>query len=279
MAGPQRHAVARAFTRAAAGYVAADFLHTEIRARLLERLDLVSLLPGTVLDLGAGPPAATEALQSRYPASTLLAVDLAPAMLGAAPTPWHRIGADAARLPLPDGVADLVVAGMLLHWCEDAEAVLREARRMLRFPGLLLVSTLGPDTLRELRLAWAAVDQQPHTLAFADMHNLGDALVGAGFAEPVVDRHVVTVSYRRLDDLVRDLRGVGAADLGPGRRRSLTGRHRWAAMKHAFGQQRRVDGTVPVTVEIICAHAWARPPQQPGTAEIVVPLDGLRRRR
>lgn len=278
MPGPERRAVARAFARAAAGYESADFLHQEIRTRLLERLDLVSLRPDTILDLGAGPPRETSGLHARYPDTTLLAVDLVPAMLGAAATPWHRLGADAARLPLPDGCVDLVVAGMLLHWCEEPAAVLAEIRRVLRFPGLLLVSTLGPDTLQELRAAWAAVDRHSHTLGFPDMHDLGDALVGAGFAEPVVDRHVVTVTYREVGDLARDLRGVGAADLSHERRRTLTGPRHWSAMASAFARQRRGDGRVPVTMEIVCAHAWATPSHRDAAGEIAVPLDRLRRR-
>ena len=144
MTGPDRHAVARAFRRAAAGYARADFLHAEIRARLLERLDFVRLEPQAILDLGAGPPEATTALARRFPGSRLLALDLVPEMLGTAPQGWSRLCADAARLPLPDASVDLVSAGMLLHWCADPAAVLAEARRVLRYPGLFLFSTLGP---------------------------------------------------------------------------------------------------------------------------------------
>ena len=282
MNGPARRAVARAFRRAAGSYAAADFLHREIRARLLERLDLMTLQPATVLDLGAGPPEATVALASRFPDSRVLALDLVPAMLGAAAQAWDRIGADAARLPLPDQSVDLVVAGMLLHWCEDAAAVLTEARRVLRFPGLLLISTLGPDSLRELRAAWAGVDRYTHTLGFPDMHNLGDALVRAGFAEPVVDAHQLTITYRDTARMHEDLRGVGATDLSPGRRRSLTGRGLWAAMTAALDRKRRADGTLPVTVEVIYGHAWAGDPARrfaEPAGDISVPLDRLLRHR
>lgn len=279
MSGPDRHAVARAFRRAAGGYRAADFLHQEIRARLLERLDLVALQPATLVDLGAGPPAATADLATRYPAARVLALDLVPEMLGAAPQDWERACADAAQLPLADQSVDLVVAGMLLHWCADADRVLAEARRVLRFPGLLLLSTLGPDSLRELRAAWAEVDRHTHTLAFPDMHNLGDALVRAGFAEPVVDSHVLTVTYGAVDDLVRDLRGVGATDLSAGRRLTLTGPDRWAAMKAGLERRRRADGQLPLTMEVIYGHAWAGEPRKKGAAdEIVVSLEQLRRR-
>ncbi len=279
MSGPDRRAVTRAFRRSAAGYAAADFLHAEIRARLLERLDLVALQPATLLDLGAGPAGASTDLAARYPAGHVLALDLAPEMLGQSASGWDRLCADAAQLPLADRSVDLVVAGMMLHWCEDAAAVLAEVRRVLRFPGLLLLSTLGPDTLRELRAAWAAVDRHTHTLVFPDMHNLGDALVRAGFAEPVVDSHVLTVTYSDVGRMAQDLRGVGAADLSPGRRRTLTGPGRWQAMTTGLERQRSPEGKLPVTVEVIYGHAWTAQPRVQGPAdEVVVPLERLRRR-
>jgi len=281
MPGPDKRAVARAFRRVARGYASADFLHREIRARLLERLDFMSLTPGVVLDLGAGPPEATAELRARFPESRLLALDLVPEMLGGETPPWYRAAADAARLPLPDQSVDLIVAGMLLHWCEEPERVLAEARRVLRFPGVLLLSTLGPDSLKELRAAWAETDSHDHVLDFADMHNLGDSLVRAGFAEPVIGAEPLTVTYRELASLVRDLRSVGASHIGRNRRRTLTGKGRWTAMAGAFERQRRADGSLPVTVEAICAHAWASPPRPEGGAspgEFAVPLARLRRR-
>jgi malonyl-CoA O-methyltransferase len=280
MSGPDREAVARAFRRAAPGYAAADFMHGEIRSRLLERLDLVTLQPDTVLDLGAGPPEATAALAGRYPGARVLALDLVPEILGPGPRPWQRVCADAARLPLADQSVDLVVAGMLLHWCQEPDAVLAEVRRVLRTPGLLLLSTLGPDSLKELRAAWARADRLGHTLRFPDMHNLGDALVRARFAEPVVDTEILTVTYREPARLMADLRGVGAGNLGPDRPRGLTGRGRWAAMTAALMERRGPDGTLPVTLEVIYGQAWTGHPAGPegSGGEIEIPLERLRRR-
>jgi malonyl-CoA O-methyltransferase len=275
MTGPDRDAVAKAFGRVAAGYAGADFLHAEIRARLLERLDPIRLAPAIVVDLGSGPPEATAAVARRFPDARVLAIDLVPAMLSGAATPWARVAADAARLPLAEASIDLVVASMLLHWCEDPAAVLAEARRVLAHPGLFLFATLGPGTLGELRAAWSR-DTASHTLAFADMHDVGDALIRAGFAEPVVDTETLTVTYRDISRLVEDLRGVGATDLGSGRRRTLTGRKRWQAMAAAYERRRDATGTLPVTVEVIYGHAWT--PDRAQRGEIVVPLDRLRRR-
>jgi malonyl-CoA O-methyltransferase len=280
-AGPARDSVARAFRKAAPGYAQGDFLHAELRSRLLDRLQLVRLEPVTVLDLGAGPPQATADIAGRVPAAQLIAVDLVPEMLGAGQQPWSRLCADGARLPLADESVDLVIAAMLLHWCEDVPAVLAEVRRVLRFPGLFLLTTLGPGSLGELRSAWPGDDRRGRTLEFADMHNLGDALIRAGFAEPVVDTETLTVTYRGFGRLVTDLRSVGATNLAPGRRRTLTGRSRWAAMAAAYEKLRDASGVLPVTLEVIYGQAWsgvraARRGDSPG--EISVPIRELRRR-
>lgn len=268
------------FRRAAAGYAAADFLHAEIRSRLLERLDLVNLAAQAALDLGAGPPEATADLARRLPQTRVMALDLVAEMLGTETRDWARLCADAHRLPLADASVDLVTANMLLHWCAEPSLVLAEVRRILRYPGLFLFSTLGPDSLRELRTAWSDVDDFGHTLVFADMHNVGDALLRAGFAEPVVDVERVKVTYRNIRDLVADLRSVGATNAGADRRRALTGRRRWVAMTAAYEKQRDGAGLLPVTVEVIYGQAWAaagRREASPGVVE--VPLDLLRRRR
>lgn len=279
---PERRAVARAFRKAATTYAAGDFLHAEVRSRLLERLDFVRLDPTVVLDLGAGPPAATAEVARRFPGATVVAADLVSEMLGATPQQWARVCADAARLPVGDQSVDVVVAAMLLHWCPDVPAVIAEARRVLRHPGLFLFATLGPDTLRELRRAWPAGDRHDHTLAFTDMHNLGDELVRAGFAEPVVDAETLTITYRDIARLFDDLRAVGATNVACGRRPTLTGRRRWAGMTAAYEKERTSAGTLPASIEVIYGQAWAGElrsdrPEVPG--EVSIPVERLSRRR
>lgn len=280
MSPPDRKAVRRAFRRAAEHYAGRDFLHAEIRARLLERLRFVDLAVQTAVDLGAGPPAATADLAQLLPDSRIIAIDSVAEMLGTGVQPWIRLCAEATRLPLATGSVDLVSTGMLLHWCDDPLAVLGEIRRILRFPGLLLFSTLGPDTLQELRAAWSQVDGCTHTLHFTDMHDIGDALIGAGFREPVVECERITVTYRDIRRLVTDLRAVGATDLGAGRRRSLTPRGHWNAMLEAYEKQRHAEGVLPVTAEVICGHAWTAPHRRdPDSGDVEIPLDRLPIRR
>lgn len=234
----------------------------------------------TVVDLGAGPATATADLARHLPQARILAIDSVPEMLGPEAQIWGRVCADATRLPLANGTVDLVTASMLLHWCADPLAVFGEVRRILRYPGLFLFSTLGPDSLHELRSAWSGVDDHSHTLSFADMHNIGDALVRSGFIEPVVECEHLTVTYRDIRQLITDLRAVGARDLSTGRRRSLTPPGRWNAMLDAYEQRRNADGVLPVTIEVIYGHAWTSENRRdPNSGNVEIPLDRLRRAR
>lgn len=276
--------VRRSFDRAARGYDAAAVVPTEIRNRLLERLDLVKVQPKLVLDLGAGTGHASKALKQRYKNADVVAVDLAPAMLVEADRRqgwlkrFHRVGADAHRLPIRDGSAQLVFSNLMLEWCHDPDAVFAEIRRVLQPGGLLTFATLGPDTLRELRAGWRTIDLHPHVHRFIDMHDLGDALVRAGLAEPVMDTERLTVTYPHLDALLRELRATGSSNLADGRSRGLTPKGQLESLRQAF-RPASEQGALPVSVEVVYGHAWAgelRARPRPG-GEVRVPISSLTR--
>lgn len=255
-------AVRRAFDRAAETFDAAAVVHAEIRTRLLERLDVVRLEPSLIVDLGAGTGHGSRALQDRYPRSQVLAVDLSTRMLIEARRQqrwlrrFQRAAADAARLPLRDGSVDMVFSNLMLQWCNDPDAIFRETRRVLRPGALLTFASLGPDSLRELRRAWADVDAHVHVHRFIDMHDLGDALMRAGFAEPVMDTERLTITYRTVEAFRRELRDSGSRNLASGRRRVLTGKEVGKRFVQGI-EAARVDGVFPVTLEIVYGHAWA----------------------
>jgi malonyl-CoA O-methyltransferase len=253
--------VRRAFDRAAATYDDAAVLHREVRDNLLQRLDLMALAPSVVVDAGTGTGHAARALIRRYPKSVVIGLDASRPMLLAAgrQQSWlrrfARVCADAERLPLADGSVDLILSNLMLQWC-DPDAVFAECRRVLAPRGLLSFTTLGPDTLRELRNAWSAVDSHTHVHRFLDMHDIGDALVRAGFASPVLDVERYTLTYQDLRRVAADLRSTGARNATLGRSRGLTGRGRLHALQSAY-ESFRHEGRLPATYEVVFGHAWA----------------------
>lgn len=257
----------RAFDAAAPDYDSVAAVQAEIRERMLERLALLRIEPGTVLDLGSGTGGGAAALGRRYRRARVLAADLSPRMLQRVPRalPWRpriaRVAADARYLPLATDSVDMVFSNLMLQWVPDPEPVFRECVRVLTSRAVLMFSSLGPASLGELRRAWDGADHASHVNPFLDMHDIGDALVRAGFAEPVLDVETLTVTYPDLDRMLRELRLGGSVNLARGRRRGLTGRGRLEAMRRAYESQRR-DDRLPVTLEIVYGHAW-RPARLP----------------
>ena len=251
----------RSFDRAAATYDAAAVLQAEVRGQLLERLDLTRLEPGVVLDVGAATGQGARALKQRYPGARVIAVDASLGMLrrAARRRAWFRpfalLGADAAQLPLADASVDLAFSNLLLPWC-DPDALFVELRRVLAPRGLLTLTGLGPDTLKELRAAWASVDGHARVAEFIDMHDVGDALVRAGFAAPVLDVERYTLRYSDVQGLAADLKSTGARNAAAGRLKGLTSPRKFAAMQRAYEAQ-RMDGRLPATCEVVFAQAWA----------------------
>ncbi|MBI3714892.1 MAG: malonyl-ACP O-methyltransferase BioC [Betaproteobacteria bacterium] len=267
---PSKRDVRRSFDAAARTYDEHAFLQREIADRLFERLEYIKLAPQCVIDLGCGTGYSSRKLQARFPQATLVSVDLAPAMLEAARSHtgamaalvrWLRRGpaprylcADIESLPLADESADLALSNLALQWC-DPQQVAREAARVIRPEGLFMFTTFGPDTLKELRTAFRGLDERPHVNQFVDMHDIGDMLVEAGFADPVMDQETITLTYSDLKPLLRELKGIGAHNVLPGRSTGLMGRARWQRMVTGYEQFRR-DGRLPATYEVVYGHAW-----------------------
>lgn len=274
--------VRRAFAKVAANYGRADFFAREIDRRMLERLDYVRIEPARIVDLGCSQGASLGALRERYPDAAAVGIDFVPEMLSAAQqrrSGWQRwlpfrrdagpvlIAADAVRLPLRPAYAGLVWSNLLLHWLDDPLPALAEAHRVLETGGLLMFSTLGPDTLKELRSSFA--DGYVHTQRYMDMHDLGDMLVACGFADPVMDMEIVTLTYDLLEDMLAELRAAGATCAMQARRHGLTGHRAWAAAKAAYEAQRH-GGKLPASFEVVYGHAWkAQPKKSPDGRSII----------
>ena len=292
-AAPQfvdRRQIEQSFARVAANYGAGDFFAREIDRRMQERLDYVRVEPKRVLDLGCSRGASLSALAARYPAAQQVALDLVPEMLtGLRPArpAWQRwIGvgaassamplvADAAHLPLLSRSTDLIWSNLLLHWLNDPLPALAEAHRVLDVGGLLMFSTLGPDTLKELRSVFA--DGYAHTQRFIDMHDLGDMLVGCGFADPVMDMEVVKLTYDSFDDLLRELQSAGSSCAMKARRHGLTGRAAWAKARAAY-EALREHGKLPASFEVVYGHAWKVAPKKTADGRAIVNFDAPRKK-
>jgi len=259
--------VRRAFSRAAGSYDRAARLQHAVEARLLESLDyLEDRVPATVADLGCGPGTAAIAMRARWPKARVVALDLALPMLrqlkpraGWNPLqrPLDRVCADVRALPLADDSVDVLFCNLCLQWVDELDAAFAGFRRVLRPGGLLLCSTFGPDTLFELREAFAQADAVPHVSPFTPIAAFGDALMHAGFRDPVLDREVEVAAYPDMAALMRELRALGATNALASRRRALTGRARFAAAQAAYESWRSDDGSLPATWETITAMAWS----------------------
>ncbi|KMN37496.1 MULTISPECIES: malonyl-ACP O-methyltransferase BioC [Chromobacterium] len=263
--------VRASFEKAAASYDSAAVLQREVSDRMAERLQYIKFQPQVVLDAGAGTGYGAAQLRSQYPEARVLELDLARAMLQASRAkqqsgdgllkklfrpslPWQVV-ADIERLPLADASVDMIWSSLAIQWVNVPDKVFAEFRRVLKPEGMLMFSTLGPDTLHELRDAFAGIDRATHVNQFIDMHDLGDALMRAGFAEPVMDMEKIVLTYGRARDVMADLKAIGAHNATSGRGRGLMGKHAWQRVEAAYEDRRR-DGKLPATYEVVYGHAW-----------------------
>ncbi|HIA08188.1 MAG TPA: malonyl-ACP O-methyltransferase BioC [Chromatiaceae bacterium] len=261
---PDKRLVRRSFAASADRYDEVAVMQHEVADRICERLDYVKLQPKVILDVGCGTGRATQALSERYRKAQLIALDLAEPMLNKVRQrqsiwPWQRrtrlLCGDAEQLPIADESVDLVFSSLTIQWCSDIEKTMQEFHRVLRPGGLLMFSTFGPDTLRELSQSWASCDSRPHVNHFIDMHDVGDAAMRAGLADPVMDAEHFTLTYDSVWDLMRDLKAVGAHNVGIDRLHALTGKGRLRQMTQNY-EQYRVDNRLPATYEVVYGHAW-----------------------
>jgi malonyl-CoA O-methyltransferase len=270
------------FSAAAASYDSAAFLASETGARMDERLSLTKIEPRRVADIGCATGDGIRALQRRYPAAQALAIDFAMPMLRVVRARGGRMAqflrkapqvvcADAAALPLATGSLGLVWSNLMLQWFDDPQPTLLEMHRILDVGGLVMFTSFGPDTLKELREAIATTPVGAGDTPiisglkkFHDMHDIGDMLLAAGFADPVMDMEMITVNYSHPRKFLADQRKLGV-------RRQLLGERSWQAWRQIFAAWRpNSDGKFPASFEIVYGHAWKAAPRQPQVGHSVV---------
>jgi malonyl-CoA O-methyltransferase len=279
-----KRAVRRSFENAAADYDRHAVLQHEVCARMLERLDYIKLEPRTILDGGGGTGNAVPGLLARYPGVRLIELDLAQAMVGRAlqrvkwwqklplmRAPLHGVCADLECLPLKNEAVSLVWSNLALQWVADLPRALVELHRVLEPGGLLMFSTFGPDTLKELRGAYDGTDGRTHVNRFLDMHDIGDMLVAARFADPVMDMEQLTLTYDDVRVLMRDLKAIGAHNSMRGRPEGLSAKSLLRMVERNYEALRR-EGKLPATFEIVYGHAWKPQPRVSLTGHPVIDI-------
>jgi len=265
-------AVSRQFARRSP-LDAAQFLYGEIAQRMLQRLSYIRIQPKDILDAGCGAAHALDPLRARYPDQRYTGLDACGPLLDTArsryaakPGFWHKlrnkptptpgfVQADLAETGLPDESLDLVWSNLALHWHPEPHLVLQEWRRILRIDGLAMYSSLGPGTFKELREAVHEAGLGTHTMEFVDMHDFGDLMIQVGFADPVMDQEIITLTYGSADKLLEDVRNLGG-NPHPERRVGAAGRQWRARLIRALERRRHADGTIHLSLEVAYGHAW-----------------------
>ena len=281
----------RVRNRSATTHEKVSFFEEEIAGRMFERLDYIKLEPGMILDLHCGLGAASASLAKRFPQAKVVQLDPALDLLRLpsatknsrrkffnrfAKSPM-RVCAEAHALPLAANSVDLVWSN-LFALSYAAPDIIRETKRVLKPGGLLMLSTLGPDTLKELRAAFSQVDSLTHIQPQVDMHDLGDMLAHEGFATPVVDMEMITLTYPDLKTIAHDLRAAGATNVEPNRRTTLTGKIRWGLVERAY-ENLRHEGRLPATFEIIYLHAWRGVERMAADGRQIIQFEQLKQKK
>ncbi len=288
------------FDRAAATYADAAVVQREVGYRLLERFDVMRIAPSVVLDVGCGPGTHTKALAERFRDATVIAIDQSPAMVARAVPPVPKKGwlarlttrssdagkgetrglmADMNALPLPREHADVLWSNFALQWANDLPALFAEWNRVLKVGGVMMFTAPGPDTLIELRRAISRdeIDADKHVQRFTDLHDIGDMLVHAGFADPVMDMEVITLEYATTDALWRDLKAQGANNAMERRARGLMTRRKLRSIEAALDASRRDSGPIRMSVEVIYGHAWKVAPKKTAEGHGIVRIESIGR--
>jgi malonyl-CoA O-methyltransferase len=273
-----------AFSRAAHHYDATAVLQREVCRRMLERLDYIKLRPARLLDVGSGTGWGTRQLGVRFPKAEITALDIALGMLQVArgTSSWWQtlfagkrerfLCADVEVLPIASHSVEMVWSNLALQWCNDLPATFMELQRVLKVEGLLMFSSFGVDTLYELRTAFHGVDGYNHISRFADMHDIGDMLVAAGFADPVMEMEKITLTYEDVHAVMQDLKRIGAHNATVGRASGMMGKAAWQRVRENYEKLRR-DGKLPATFEIIYGHAWKPEPKKLSDGRAIIRTD------
>jgi len=253
-----KNQIAKAFHNAADNYDTAAILHPIVAQELLNRLEYIRIEPKRILDIGCGTGSLLPLLENRFKQADVLGLDIAFAMAQRAQEKLSNntiICNDAESIAIKSHSIDIVVSNLSLQWC-NLPMVFKEVKRVLAPGGLFMFSTFGPDTLTELRQAWALVDEGEHVMPFTDMHDMGDLLMKAKLQDPVVDSEHFALTYNDIFSLMKDLKTLGAANKLVNRNKGLTPKSSFPKLAKAYEKFKDRSGSLPATYEVIHGHCW-----------------------
>ena len=254
--------IALSFGKAATTYDQAAILQQEVGNRLIERLEYVKINPKNILDLGCGTGYFIDPLKKKYPKAKIIGCDLSLGMLKQVKKKdtffkkHNLICGDAEHLPLADNSIDFIFSNFAIQWCYDLPQLFNELNRVLSPDGLIMFTTFGPDTLKELKLSWQQVDDYTHVNDFFDMHDIGDALLQSRFKNPVMDAEFMKLTYSKVFGLMKDLKAIGAHNMHENRNHQLTSKSALKKLESAYDTFKQDDGMLPATYEVVYGHAW-----------------------
>ena len=257
-----KNEISKAFSKHAEEYERAAKVQQEIGERLFERLHYLKIAPQRILDLGCGPGSFSKELSLLYPKAQIIGLDLVPGMLALASKKqtwrrkWSLVAADMRHMPFATGMFDLVFTNQVIHWANPLAQVFREINRVMNVNGCLMFTTLGPDTFKELKMAWSGANHYAHVNEFSDMHDIGDSLMAEHFLDPVMDMELLSVQYETLPKLIAALRAQGVRNINPERNHGLTGRTAWQQFEKNYAGLIADNGKYPLTYEVVYGHAW-----------------------
>lgn len=277
--------IRKSFNKYANAYDGAAKVQCEIGRRLLERLDFLNTSPKYILDLGCGPGNFSKELVLKYPKAHIIGLDMAQAMLQLAQKKqswrrrWSVLAADMQHMPFPTGLFDLVFANQVIHWSDSLPHLFREINRVMNVNACFMFTTLGPDTFKEINLAWSGVNSYAHTNLFRDMHDIGDLLMTERFLDPVMDMEQLAIHYETLPQLVNSLKSQGVKNINPQRNSGLTGRKTWQQFEKNYHLMRTDNEKYPLSYEVVYGHAWKGEQRKTEKGlETIIPITSIQKR-
>ncbi len=257
-----KNSVKKSFNRAAKSYNCAAILQEEVLQRLLQRLQYIRCTPERILDIGCGTGKAIDGLSKQYSKARIVCLDMAYSMLLESKTQFplfakkRLVNADMEWLPFEDNSFDLLFSNLALQWVNDLPATLAGMANISRPGGMLMFATFGPHTLSELRNSWYQIDQKPHVHQFVDMHDIGDALIEAGFSQPVVDSETIRLEYDKFNQILSDLRDIGATNADKNRARGLMTPAKLKVLEESYRALGFENDKFIASYEVVYGHAW-----------------------